>query len=62
MLTGTSTLTFEGLPGVHFQSELENHTNKNNDLTDYLRKLAPEIINQIPVTAIQIYTDDSKVK
>ncbi|GFU67850.1 RNase H domain-containing protein [Trichonephila clavipes] len=37
------------------------HTSKKNqDPPEYLRQLALEIINKIPATAIQIYTDGSK--
>ncbi|GFX10383.1 putative RNA-directed DNA polymerase from transposon BS [Trichonephila clavipes] len=50
----------EGLPRVHFKSELGAHTSKNQDPPEYLRQLALEIINKIPATAMQIYTDGSK--
>ncbi|GFW20879.1 RNase H domain-containing protein [Trichonephila clavipes] len=36
------------------------HTSKNQDPPEYLRQLALEIINKIPATAMQIYTDGSK--
>lgn len=50
----------EGLPRVHFQSEIMSHTNKKYDLPDFLYQLALEITNQISRTAMQIYTDGSK--
>lgn len=50
----------EGFPGVHFQPDLGTHTNKKQDLPDYLHQLALEIINRIPATDILIYTDGSK--
>ncbi|GFW87708.1 RNase H domain-containing protein [Trichonephila clavipes] len=36
------------------------HTSKYQDPPEYLRQLALEIINKIPATAMQIYTDGSK--
>ncbi|GFV27519.1 RNase H domain-containing protein [Trichonephila clavipes] len=36
------------------------HSSKNQDPPEYLRQLALEIINKIPATAMQIYTDGSK--
>ncbi|GFT41156.1 RNase H domain-containing protein [Trichonephila clavipes] len=36
------------------------HTSKNQDPPEYLRQLALEIINKIPATAMQIYTDGTK--
>ncbi|GFU44467.1 RNase H domain-containing protein [Trichonephila clavipes] len=36
------------------------HTSKNQDPPEYLRQLALEIINKIPATAMQIFTDGSK--
>ncbi|GFV45113.1 RNase H domain-containing protein [Trichonephila clavipes] len=50
----------EGLPRVHFKPEMGAHTSKNQDPPEYLRQLALEIINKIPATAMQIYTDGSK--
>lgn len=50
----------EGLPGVHFHTELLSHTNKDSDVSEYLRQLALEVINNIPSDAILIYTDGSK--
>ncbi|GFS86190.1 hypothetical protein TNCV_660761 [Trichonephila clavipes] len=50
----------EGLPGVHFQTELLSHTNKNSDVPKYLRQLALEVINGIPSDAVLIYTDGIK--
>ncbi|GFU49744.1 uncharacterized protein TNCV_2930301 [Trichonephila clavipes] len=48
----------EGLPRVHFKPEMGAHTSKNQDPPEYLRQLALEIINKIPATAMQIYTDE----
>ncbi|GFY26915.1 uncharacterized protein TNCV_930561 [Trichonephila clavipes] len=50
----------KGLPRVHFKPEMGAHTSKNQDPPEYLRQLALEIINKIPATAMQIYTDGSK--
>ncbi|GFX86336.1 putative RNA-directed DNA polymerase from transposon BS [Trichonephila clavipes] len=50
----------EGLPRVHFKPEMGAHTSKNQDPPEYLCQLALEIINKIPATAMQIYTDGSK--
>ncbi|GFX31294.1 putative RNA-directed DNA polymerase from transposon BS [Trichonephila clavipes] len=50
----------EGLPRIHFKSEMGTHTSKNQDPPEYLRQLALEIINKIPAAAMQIYTDGSK--
>ncbi|GFX19333.1 putative RNA-directed DNA polymerase from transposon BS [Trichonephila clavipes] len=50
----------EGLPRVHFKPEMGAHTSKNQDPPEYLRQLALEIINKIPATAMQIYTDGIK--
>ncbi|GFS83662.1 putative RNA-directed DNA polymerase from transposon BS [Trichonephila clavipes] len=50
----------EGLPRVHFKPEMGAHTSKNQNSPEYLRQLALEIINKIPATAMQIYTDGSK--
>ncbi|GFV82324.1 putative RNA-directed DNA polymerase from transposon BS [Trichonephila clavipes] len=50
----------EGLPRVHFKPEMGAHTSKNQDPPEYFRQLALEIINKIPATAMQIYTDGSK--
>ncbi|GFW53985.1 RNase H domain-containing protein [Trichonephila clavipes] len=50
----------EGLPGVHFHTELLSHTNKNSDVHEYLQQLALKVINGIPSDVTLIYTDGSK--
>ncbi|GBO19426.1 hypothetical protein AVEN_148983-1 [Araneus ventricosus] len=49
-----------GLPGVFFHTNLPVHVNKQKDHLTYLRQLALEIINDIPVDAVKVYTDGSK--
>ncbi|GIX80968.1 reverse transcriptase domain-containing protein [Caerostris extrusa] len=50
----------DGLPNVHFHTDLSVQVNKQDDLSVYLKQLALEIINGIPVDAIKMYTDGSK--
>ncbi|GFX59984.1 RNase H domain-containing protein [Trichonephila clavipes] len=52
----------EGLPEVHFHTELLSCTNKNSVVSQYQRQLALEVINGIPSDAILIYTDGSQDK
>ncbi|GBM05219.1 hypothetical protein AVEN_181610-2 [Araneus ventricosus] len=49
-----------GLPGVFFHTNLPVEVNKQKDHTTFLRQLAFEIINDIPVDAVKVYTDGSK--
>ncbi|GBO45088.1 putative RNA-directed DNA polymerase from transposon BS [Araneus ventricosus] len=48
------------LPGVFFHTNLPVHVNKQKDHPTYLRKLALEIINHIPVDAVKVYTGGSR--
>ncbi|GIY65323.1 reverse transcriptase domain-containing protein [Caerostris darwini] len=50
----------DGLPNVHFHTDLSVQVNKQDDLPVYLKQLALEIINDIPADAIKMYTDGSK--
>ncbi|GBM48158.1 hypothetical protein AVEN_138293-1 [Araneus ventricosus] len=49
-----------GLPGIFFHTNFPVQVNKQKDHPTYLRQLALEIINDIPVDAVKVYTDDSK--
>ncbi|GFU24185.1 uncharacterized protein TNCV_2007661 [Trichonephila clavipes] len=45
---------------VFFHSELPVHVNKQADLPAYLKQLALERIGDIPIDAVQVYTDGSR--
>ncbi|GBM99919.1 hypothetical protein AVEN_248276-1 [Araneus ventricosus] len=49
-----------GLPGVFFHTNLPVQVNKQKDHPTYLRQLALEIINNIPVDAVKVYTDGNR--
>ncbi|GBM44185.1 hypothetical protein AVEN_257124-1 [Araneus ventricosus] len=48
------------LPGVCFHANLPVEVNKQKDHPTYLRQLALEIVNDIPVDAVKVYTDGSR--
>ncbi|GFX31759.1 uncharacterized protein TNCV_170921 [Trichonephila clavipes] len=50
----------DDLGGVFFHPELPVHVNKQADLPAYLKQLALERIGDIPIDAVQVYTDDSR--
>ncbi|GBL63558.1 hypothetical protein AVEN_209725-1 [Araneus ventricosus] len=50
----------DSLPGVFFRTELLTHTNKSSQHPEYLRQVALEVINNIPIEVILIYPDGSK--
>ncbi|GFV74781.1 uncharacterized protein TNCV_1040191 [Trichonephila clavipes] len=50
----------DDLDGVFFHSELPVHVNKPADLPTYLKQLALERIGDIPIDAVQVYTDGSR--
>ncbi|GBN86804.1 hypothetical protein AVEN_1437-1 [Araneus ventricosus] len=50
----------EGLPGVLFHTNIPVQVNKQKDHPAYLRQQALEIINDIPVDAVKVYTNGSK--
>ncbi|GFX09593.1 RNase H domain-containing protein [Trichonephila clavipes] len=52
--------TADDLDGVFFHPELTVHVNKQADLPAYLKQLALERIGDIPVDAVQVYTEDSR--
>lgn len=51
----------EGLDGVYFHDDLPVRVNKQMDLPCYLKQLALERINCVPMDALQMYTDGSKL-
>ncbi|GBN48455.1 hypothetical protein AVEN_138205-1 [Araneus ventricosus] len=50
----------DSLPRVFFHTKLLTHTNKSSQRPEYLRQAALEMINNIHIEAILIYTDGSK--
>ncbi|GFX10448.1 uncharacterized protein TNCV_1868431 [Trichonephila clavipes] len=50
----------DDLDGVFFHPELQVHVNKQADLPAYLKQLALERIGDIPIDAVQVYTDGSR--
>ncbi|GBM03606.1 hypothetical protein AVEN_203177-1 [Araneus ventricosus] len=49
-----------GTACVFFHTNLPVQVNKQKDHPTYLRQLALEIINDIPVDAVKVYTDGSR--
>ncbi|GBN81464.1 hypothetical protein AVEN_77319-1, partial [Araneus ventricosus] len=49
-----------GLPGVFFHTNVPVQVNKQKDHPAYLRQLALEIINDIPVESVKAYSDGSR--
>ncbi|GFX76834.1 uncharacterized protein TNCV_1952751 [Trichonephila clavipes] len=49
----------DDLDGVFFHPELPVHVNKQADLPAYLKQLSLERIGDIPIDAVQVYTDGS---
>ncbi|GFT18126.1 uncharacterized protein TNCV_182941 [Trichonephila clavipes] len=52
--------TANDLDRVFFHPELPVHVNKQADLPTYVKQLALERIGDIPIDAVQVYTDGSK--
>ncbi|GFX62568.1 uncharacterized protein TNCV_4867311 [Trichonephila clavipes] len=50
----------DDLDRVFFHPELPVHVNKQADLPAYLKQLALEIIGDIPIDVVQVYTDGSR--
>ncbi|GFV57170.1 RNase H domain-containing protein [Trichonephila clavipes] len=50
----------DDLDGVFFHPELPIHVNKQADLPAYLKQLTLERIGDIPIDAVQVYTDGSR--
>ncbi|GFW70599.1 uncharacterized protein TNCV_1624311 [Trichonephila clavipes] len=50
----------EGFPEVFFHRNLSAHINKTSDPPEFLKKLALEVISNIPDDALLIYTDGSR--
>ncbi|GFW05696.1 uncharacterized protein TNCV_3407621 [Trichonephila clavipes] len=50
----------DDLDGVFFHPELPVHVNKQTDIPAYLKQLALERIEDIPIAAVQVYTDSSR--
>ncbi|GFU24597.1 RNase H domain-containing protein [Trichonephila clavipes] len=50
----------DDLDGVFFYPELPVHVNKQTDLPAYLKQLALEGIGDIPIEAVEVYTDGSR--
>ncbi|GFY23740.1 RNase H domain-containing protein [Trichonephila clavipes] len=49
----------DDLDGVFFQPELPVHLNKQADIPAYLKQLSLERIGDVPIDAVQVYTDGS---
>ncbi|GFR12080.1 uncharacterized protein TNCT_633151 [Trichonephila clavata] len=54
--------TLDILPGVFVHEELMTYTNRSTLHPKYLRQAVLEVINNIPIGAILIYSNVSKVK
>ncbi|GFX51917.1 uncharacterized protein TNCV_3063341 [Trichonephila clavipes] len=53
-------LTMPIVSRIFFHPELPVHVNKPADIPAYLKQLALERIGDIPIDAVQVYTDDSR--